>query len=136
MTSSPAWVHVTQTLCTDESPINTVVKALSHEAKKRGISSAVVGAYNRSYHFADARLIEVDFTKYLKREYLLRREVLADTITGHARLGRPYVKRLVCPVAEIFDSERSDGPVIVHEGFYGAYGLDLIRVRAVISRAM
>lgn len=121
------WTHVTQPLATDGSALNNVIRELSREAAGYGIRSAVAGSDNRGYVFPDADLLPVDFTRYLPREYLLRREQLADTVTGRLSFGRRAVARLYRPVAEALDA--TEGPVLVHDGLLGAAGLVAIRER-------
>ncbi|MGO8872768.1 MAG: glycosyltransferase family 4 protein [Acidimicrobiales bacterium] len=125
--STTWWTHVTQPLATDGSALNNVIRELSREAAGHGIRSAVAGSDNRGYVFPDAELLPVDFTRYLPREYLLRREQLVDTVTGRLSLGRSAVARLYRPVAEALDA--TSGPVIVHDGLLGAAGLATIRER-------
>ncbi len=121
------WTHVTQPLSTDGSALNNVVRELSREASSQGICSAVAASDNRAYRFPDARILPVDFMEYLPREYLLGREKVADALTGRLGLGRRAVDRLYRPVAEALDA--TDGPIIVHDGFFGAAGLVAIERR-------
>lgn len=119
------WVHVTMPLSTDGSAINNVIRELTNQAALRGIDSAVVGSHRRSYDFPDARLIEVDYTKYLPREYLARHETSIDAVAGRLGLARPFARRTYRPAAEVLRSV--EGPIIVHEGHYGTTAPSLIR---------
>jgi len=121
------WSHVTQTLCTDGSAINNVIRELSREARNHGIHSAVAASDNRDNHFPDAAVLPVNFLAYLSREYLTTRERNEDVLVGHLGLRRRNVRRLFRPVAEALDATR--GPILVHDGLLGAAGLVTIKAR-------
>ena len=73
----------------------------------------------------DAAVIEVDFTKYMRREYFARHEVLIDTALGRLGARRRYAGRTYRPAAEVL--ARPGGPVFVHEGHFGTTAPELIR---------
>ena len=124
---SSCWSHVTQTLCTDGSAVNNVIRELTREAGQRGIRSAVAASDSRGNVFPDAELLPVDFLRYLSREYLTTRETREDIVVGHLGLRRRNVGRLFRPVAEALDA--TDGPIVVHDGLLGAAGLVVIKDR-------
>ena len=121
--SKPRWVHMTQVLSSDGSAINNVIREITREGAKFGIASAILGSDNRVYHFPHANLLPVNYSAYVGREYLTRRELITDTALGRLHGPRPYMTRLFRPSAEVLMSEQSDGPVFIHDGFYAAYAL-------------
>jgi glycosyltransferase involved in cell wall biosynthesis len=123
-----AWTHVTQPLTTDGSAVNNVIRSLGGPARRAGIHTVVVGSDNRDYRFPDADLVTVNFTRYLNHEYLLRRQRLADALLGRLGLPRRYISRMYRPVGEALSG--GAGPVIVHDGFYGAAALPVLRRHA------
>jgi glycosyltransferase involved in cell wall biosynthesis len=118
---------MTQVLSSDGSAINNVIKEITREGAKSGIESAVLGSDKRDYHFPHARLLPVNYSAYVGREYLTRREIITDTALGRLQVPRSYLTRLFRPSAEVLMSEQSDGPVFVHDGFYGAYALKTLK---------
>lgn len=125
--STPRWVHLTQVLSSDGSAINNVIRAITREGAKSGIESAVLGSDNRDYHFPHASFLPVNYSAYVGREYLTRREIIADTALGRLHVPRPYLTRLFRPSAQVLMSEQSDGPLFIHDGFYGAYALKTLK---------
>lgn len=119
------WTHVTQILSVDGSAINNVIRALSYEAAQFGIDSIVAASDNRHYDFPNATMAPVDFTKYLQHEYLSDRQKMADALTGRVGLGRRNVTKFFSSVAEAIES--SNGPIIIHDGFMGAAGLQTMK---------
>jgi hypothetical protein len=124
----PRWVHMTQVLSSDGSAINNVIREITQEGAKSGIESAVLGSDNRDYHFPHASLLPVNYSAYVGRECLTRREIITDTVLGRLQVPRPSLTRLFRPSAEVLMSEQSDGPVFIHDGFYDAYALKTLTI--------
>nr|WP_249419800.1 glycosyltransferase family 4 protein [Rhabdothermincola salaria] len=110
---------------TDGSAVNNVIREVTRAAAADGIDSVVVGSHNRTYEFPHARVETVDHAAHLDHEYLTRPQMLADAALGRVGRARPWAGRLYRPAAEQLGSV--DGPVFVHEGFYGAVAPSLVR---------
>ncbi len=118
------WVHVTQPLTGDSSAVNNVIREVTRVAADNGVRSAVASSDNRDVHFPQAEILPVEFSRYLDHEGLLLRERFADSFRGWAGLNRNNVERMYRSIGEaVLDSE---GPIIVHDGYLGAAGLETL----------
>jgi glycosyltransferase involved in cell wall biosynthesis len=118
------WNHVTQPLTSDGAAVNIVIREVTRVAFDAGVSSVVAASDRRDAHFPRAQTLPVDFSKYLDQEHLLLRERFADSFRGWAGLKRRNVDRMYRPIGDALLG--SDGPIIVHDGYLGAAGLETL----------
>jgi glycosyltransferase involved in cell wall biosynthesis len=118
------WNHVSQPLTSDGSAVNIVIRELTRVAFDGGVRSTVAAAANRDVGFPRAELLPVDFSQYLDHDHLLLRERVADTVSGWTGHDRKHVSRMYRPIGDALLG--SEGPIIVHDGYLGAAGLETL----------
>ncbi len=119
------WTHVTQPLTSDGSAVNNVIREVSRVALDAGVRSAVASSDSRDCHFPGAEILPVDFYRYSDHEYLLLTERFVDSFRGWAGLERRNVARMYRSIGDAVMA--SQGPIIVHDGYLGAAGLETLR---------
>jgi hypothetical protein len=118
------WNHVSQPLTSSGSAVNNVIRELTSVAADAGVKSAVVAADDRDVGIPRAEWLPVHFSGFADHGQLLLRERLVDTATGWAGLDRKYVARMYRPIGDALLG--SEGPIIVHDGYLGAAGLETL----------